>query len=86
MSKASNTELAWKVEALERKVAATTDLLIFMAAHLAEVAPEHAAALNQQVRALQQIDGAPSNQEFARLLQRFSGALGSEDIDLDSLT
>lgn len=83
--KPTNTELLWKIQALERKLAALTDMTVFMAAHLSEVEPDRASGLALQLRELQQIDEASWAPEFVQLLQRLAQALCNEDIDLDSL-
>lgn len=85
MRKPSNEELQWKLQAMERKLAATTDLVVFMAAHLGEVAPQRADFLSQQLRELQQIDGVQRAQEFDVLVERLRAALGHESVPLDSL-
>lgn len=81
----SNTELAWQMEALQRQVSALSDMVIFLAAHLAEVSPDRADVLSLQLRELQQMDRAEWPQEFRRLLRRMGSALDGSGLDLDSL-
>lgn len=85
MAKKSNAELTWQLEALERKVSALSDIIIFMAAHLAEVSPARADALSLQLRELQQMDHAEWPREFRDLLRRLGNALDCTGLDLDSL-
>ena len=85
MAKKSNTELAWQVEALERKVSALGDMVVFMAAHLAEVSPDRADVLSLQLRELQQMDHAEWPREFLDLLGKLGSALDGTGLDLESL-
>lgn len=86
MPKPTTTELQWKLDALERKVVALTDLIAFMLAHLGSTSPDAAALLAQQLRALQQIDGAEVAPELLKLGARLESSLGEQQqLDLESI-
>lgn len=87
MGNPTNTELKWKLEATERKVAALTDMLAFMVAHLAATFPQRAGQLSSELLDLRQIDDAQWVPEFQALIDRMRLALDpdQEGLQLDSM-
>lgn len=85
MTTPSETELAQRLEIAERKLDAISDILVFMAAHVAEVAPERGEALALQLRDVHQMNNVEWPEAFLTLLARMGRAFDGNGLDLDSL-
>ncbi|KQQ55839.1 hypothetical protein ASF84_10945 [Pseudomonas sp. Leaf127] len=85
MTTPSETELAQRLEVAERKLDAVNDLLVLMAAHMAQLDPKRGEALSAQMRELYEMDNVAWPEEFQTLVARLGRAFDGSGLELESL-
>ncbi|MFJ7315253.1 hypothetical protein ACIQVE_21320 [Pseudomonas sp. NPDC098747] len=85
MKKQEKTELAWKVEELDRRLKASNDLVIFLLASIAGTHSNLSQELLEQFEEIKQSEGLPLKPEFEKLINQSIAALGDGDFDLDGI-
>ena len=85
MDKQQTTELAWKVEELDRRLKASNDLVIFLLGTLSGERPNLSGAFIEQLTELKKDFESEIRPELTVLLDRAVEALGEKPFDLDSI-
>jgi hypothetical protein len=85
MNTREKTELLWKVEQLERKLKAATDMMVFMCACLSADRARLVRDVEEQLTELQQDPELTKTQEFDALTARMLKALCDNPLPLESV-